>query len=307
MTARGPSAAPSLDGLRLTHGDRVIDPDSGTTKRDLLRYYADAAALILPHLDDRPLAMLRLPEGLGGEAFFQKHADAREIAGMRRLDPAYDPGHAALLIADDALALLSAVQMNAVEFHTWNAVVRARSKPGRIARPDRLTFDLDPGEGLEWPQVREAAQLLQAFLQELGLSAFLKTSGGKGLHLVLPLKPTHDWDAVKGFGQRVAQHIAEVIPARFVARSGPRNRVGKVYIDYLRNGYGATTVAAWSVRARPGLGVSVPVAWDELPDLSSSAHWTVANVGSRLAVGNTPWDGYDAAAQSLGEAIARLG
>ena len=301
---------PTLEGLRVTHGERVIDAASGTTKRGLLRYYASAAGLMLPHLKDRPLAMLRLPEGVGGEAFFQKHADAREIAGMRRMDPAFDPGHAALLVADEPLALLSAVQMNAVEFHTWNATVPpvgSREKPARIALPDRLTFDLDPGENVAWPQVQEAAQLLRAFLDELGLKSFLKTSGGKGLHLVLPLQPQDDWDTVKGFGQRVAQHMADVIPARFVARSGPRNRVGKVYIDYLRNGYGATTVAAWSVRARAGLGVSVPVAWDELPALTGSAHWTVANIDARLEVGNTPWDGYEAAVQNLAAALDRLG
>ena len=299
-----------LEGLRVTHGERVIDADSGTTKLDLLRYYASAAGLMLPHLQNRPLAMLRLPDGVGGEAFFQKHADAREIAGMRQMDPAFDPGHDALLVADEPLALLSAVQMNAVEFHTWNASVpppRSRRKPARIALPDRLTFDLDPGDNVSWPQVQEGAQLLGAFLKELGLESFLKTSGGKGLHIVLPLSPKADWDTVKGFGQQVAQHMAEVIPARFVAKSGPKNRVGKIYIDYLRNGYGATTVAAWSVRARPGLGVSVPVAWDELPKLSSSTHWTVANVDSRLELGNTPWDAYEGAAQTLAAAMERLG
>lgn len=301
---------PALEGLRVTHGERVIDKETGTTKLDLLRYYASAAAAMLPHMQDRPLAMLRLPEGVGGEAFFQKHTDAREIAGMRHLDPAFDPGHGALLVADEPLALLSAVQMNAVEFHTWNATVPSAGsseKPTRIALPDRLTFDLDPGENVPWPQVQEAAQLLGAFLKELGLKSFLKTSGGKGLHIVLPLQPKDDWDAVKGFGQKVAQHMADVIPARFVAKSGPKNRVGKVYIDYLRNGYGATTVAAWSVRARPGLGVSVPVTWDELPQLTGSAHWNVANVASRLEVGNTPWDEYEGAAQTLAAASERLG
>ncbi|WPB57848.1 DNA ligase D [Xylophilus sp. GOD-11R] len=300
------TAANPLEGLRVTHGERVIDDKSGITKMDLLRYYASAAPLMLPHLADRPLAMLRSPEGVGGEAFFQKHAEARDIAGMRRLDPAFDPGHGALLVADDALALLSAVQMNAIEFHTWNAVVGQRAKPAKIALPDRLTFDLDPGDGVGWPQMREAAQLLHGFLDELGLVSFLKTSGGKGLHVVLPLKPKADWDTVKGFGQKVAQHMAAVIPARFVAKSGPRNRVGKIYIDYLRNGYGATTVSAWSVRARPGLGVSVPVGWDELPTVNGGDHWTVKTVEERLDIGNTPWDGYEAVAQSLDNAIGRL-
>ncbi|WP_295852833.1 DNA ligase D [uncultured Xylophilus sp.] len=297
----------SLAGLRITHPERVIDAASGTTKLGLLRYYAEAAGLMLPHLDARPAALLRLPSGVGGETFFQKHAEATEIAGARRLAAAYDPGHAPLLLIDTPQALLAAVQMNTVEFHTWNAVVPAgRRRAARFRAPDRMTFDLDPGEGVGWPQVREAAQLLHAFLSEMGLVSFLKTSGGKGLHVVVPLVPALDWDTVKDFSQQVAQRMATVIPDRFVAKSGPRNRVGRIYIDYLRNGFGATTVAAWSVRGRPGLGVSVPVGWDELPALSGGAHWTVATVADRFEIGNTPWDGYAAAAQPLDTALEML-
>ncbi|PZU37419.1 MAG: ATP-dependent DNA ligase, partial [Acidovorax sp.] len=144
-------------------------------------------------------------------------------------------------------------------------------------------------------------------LTELGLPSFLKTSGGKGLHVVVPIKRLHGWDAVKDFSQAVVQHLARTLPQRFVAKSGPRNRVGKIFVDYLRNGFGATTACAWTARARPGMGVSVPVAWQELDALTGGAHWTVQTVDRRLKTGNDPWSGYDEAAVSIGPAIKALG
>ena len=191
--------------------------------------------------------------------------------------------------------------MNVIEFHTWNATSKA------IDTPDRMTFDLDPGEGVPWARMQEAAMLVQTLLAELGLPAFLKTSGGKGLHVLVPVKRQHGWDAVKGFSQAVVQHLATTIPERFVAKSGPRNRVGKIFVDYLRNGFGATTASAWSARSRPGLGVSVPLAWDELPDLRSASQWTVRNIAERLAVGNGPWDGMEKSRKALGPAMKKLG
>ena len=170
-----------------------------------------------------------------------------------------------------------------------------------------MVFDLDPGAGVTWPQVREAAQLVQAFLRQLGLAPVLKTSGGKGLHIVVPLRKVHDWDTVKGFSRAVVAHMAATIPQRFVVRSGPKNRVGKIFIDYLRNGLGATTVCAWSARARPGLGVSVPVDWSELDVLTAGDHWTVRTVHTRLIRGNAPWHGYARAARALTAAMKALG
>jgi len=191
--------------------------------------------------------------------------------------------------------------MNTVEFHTWNATSNA------IAKPDRICFDLDPGEGVGWPRVQEAALLMRALLDELGLPAFLKTSGGKGLHVIVPIKRHYGWDEVKDFSRAVVEHLAQTIPARFVAKSGPKNRVGRIFVDYLRNGFGATTASAWSARARPGMGVSVPVEWDELPKLQSGAHWTLANVEERIPVGNGPWVEMERARVALGAAMRRLG
>ena len=288
-------------GLRVTNPDRVIDAASGATKLDLVRYYALVAPLMMEHLRDRPVALVRAPTGIGGELFFQKHMERYKMPGIVQLDRAIDPGHPPLLAVAEPEGLLSAAQMNVVEFHTWNGVTRS------IVTPDRMTFDLDPGEGVGWPQVQEAAQLVHGFLQELGLTAFLKTSGGKGLHIVVPLKPKFDWDTVKGFSQAIVQHLSRTIPQRFVAKSGGSNRVGRIFIDYLRNGLGATTVAAWSARSRPGLGISVPVRWDELAELTSGAHWTVASVQSRLADGNEPWAAYGASRNSLPAAMKTLG
>ncbi|MDM0117014.1 non-homologous end-joining DNA ligase [Variovorax sp. J22R133] len=295
---RAPSAKTAT---RITNADRVIDQSSGATKGDLVAHYARFADVVLPHLHRRPVSLVRAPEGVGGELFFQKHAQARELPDVKLLDTSLDPGHEALLQIDTTAGLLSAAQMNTVELHTWNATSDI------IDKPDRMTFDLDPGEGVPWSRMQEAALLVQTLLVELGLSPFLKTSGGKGLHIVVPLRRHFGWDAVRDFSHAIVAHLAQIIPDRFVAKSGPKNRVGKIFVDYLRNGFGATTAAAWSVRARPGLGVSVPVAWDELPDLTSGAHWTLANIESRHDVGNRPWADMEKRRAGLAAPMRALG
>ncbi len=289
------------EGLKVSHPDRIIDPSTGVTKIDLVRYYLLVAPMMMPHLKDRPVSLVRATDGIQGELFFQKHPDTAKLPGVKRLDPALDPGHEPLVEIANAQGLASSAQFNVIEFHTWNAVKQ------RIDRPDRMTFDLDPGEGVTWAQMQEATTLVRVFLTELGLSSFLKTSGGKGLHLVVPLKRLHEWDPVKDFSQAIVQHLAQTIPQRFVAKSGPKNRVGKIFVDYLRNGFGATTVCAWSARARPGLGVSVPLAWDELDHLTSSAQWNVKNIHERLDVGNEPWKDYEKSRQGLAAAMKKLG
>jgi bifunctional non-homologous end joining protein LigD len=296
------SALPELPkDVRISNPQRVIDVTTGLTKQDLVNYYLLASRHILPHLAKRPVALVRAPAGVQKQLFFQKHAETLKITGLKLLDPALDPAHPPMIEVDSFVALISAAQMNVVEFHTWNARTTA------IEKPDRMTFDLDPGEGVQWPALQEAAQLTRALLDELGLASFLKTSGGKGLHVVVPLTPRDDWDTVKDFSQAVVQHLAKVLPQRFVAKSGAKNRVGKIFVDYLRNGRGATTAAAFSARARPGLGVSIPVAWDELPALRSGAHWTIVNAHERLESGEDPWAGYAKTRQTLAKAMKALG
>jgi bifunctional non-homologous end joining protein LigD len=297
----GPTASAIPSSLKVTHPERVVDPSSGITKIEVVRYYALVADLMLEHLKGRPVSLVRAPDGISGQLFFQKHWEKENIDGVNQLDPDLDPDHQPLLEVATAGGLLGAVQMNVLEFHTWNA------KKDVIDKPDRITFDLDPGEGVEWARIQESAQLVRVFLKQLKLESFLKTSGGKGLHVVVPIKRLNGWDTVKDFSQAVVQHLAETIPQRFVAKSGPRNRVGKIFIDYLRNGFGATTVAAWSVRARSGLGVSVPLAWEELESLTSGARWSVSNIHERLDRGNEPWREYEALKQSISPAMKILG
>ena len=286
--------------LRVTHPERVIDPRTGITKIELVRYYGLVGEMMMAHLKGRPVALVRAPSGVDGQLFFQKHAEIERLPGIRQLDAALHISHPPLLEIAEKRGILSAAQWNVVEFHTLNTSTKS------LRHPDRMIFDLDPGEGVAWGKVRDAASLVHAFLQELGLRAFLKTSGGKGLHVVVPLREVHDWDTVKGFSRAMVIHLAKTIPERFVAKSGPKNRVGKIFIDYLRNGVGATTACGWSARARPGLGISVPVAWEELASLKGGDHWTVRTAHTRLDEGNRAWDGYARTASRLTAAMKML-
>ena len=288
--------------VKVSNPQRVIDASTGITKIELVHYYESVAEWMLPHLKRRPVSLVRGPTGVGGELFFQKHDDKLSIPKLRELDAALWPGHAPLLEVPSAEALANAAQMNVIEFHTWNSTTRA------IDQPDRIVFDLDPGEGVAWPQVQEGAALMRALLEELGLDCWLKTSGGKGLHVVVPVRPQFGYDTVKDFSQAVVQHLARTIPSRFVARSGPANRRGRIFVDYLRNGHGQTTAAAFSARARPGMGVSMPVGWDELPALKSGAQWSIRTARERLSfVQDDPWAGYWTSRQRLTAAMKRLG
>jgi bifunctional non-homologous end joining protein LigD len=296
-----PPPTPALPAsVRVTHPDRVIDPKSGHTKRDLVDYYLHAARRIQPHLQGRPVALVRAPAGVEGHHFFQKHSGSLHIDDLVELPEALDPGHPPLIEIDSFTALISAAQMNVVEFHTWNAMSRA------IEKPDRMTFDLDPGEGVGWAAMVEAARLTRSLLDAIGLVAFVKTSGGKGLHVVVPLAPREGWDDVKDFSREVVERLAELAPDKLVAKSGPKNRVGRIFVDYLRNGRGATTAAAYSARARAGLGVSVPCDWDELDALRGGDHWTIANAHERLEAAADPWADYASCRQALGAARKAL-
>ncbi|MNN40029.1 putative ATP-dependent DNA ligase YkoU [compost metagenome] len=185
--------------------------------------------------------------------------------------------------------------MGAVEMHTWNASLV------NLERPDRFILDLDPDPSLPWPRMIEATRLALALLDELGLVSFLKTSGGKGMHILVPLERRHDWQEVKDFAHAISKHMAKVMPKRFSAISGPKNRVGRIFIDYLRNSRGASTVCVWSARAREGLPVSVPVARDELDSLQGSNAWTIANVDERLRLkgADDPWADWSTTRQRL--------
>ena len=279
--------------VRITHPDRVIDATSGTTKLQLAQYYAQVAGWILPHLKQRPVALVRAPEGIAGELFFQKHAERLKIPGVTSLGSEFSGQP--VMIVDKPEALIGAVQMSTVEFHTWNAT----AKDG--LHPDRFILDLDPDPALPWKAMVEATQLTLTILDELGLKSFLKTSGGKGMHIVVPLKPKDDWDSVKAFSQAVVNHLAKLLPDRFSAVSGPKNRVGKIFVDYLRNSQGATTICAFAARTREGLPVSVPVFREEVAELKGGNQWNIHNIHERLGEmeGNDPWAGYAKVRQTI--------
>ncbi|WP_336605498.1 DNA ligase D [Stutzerimonas stutzeri] len=299
------SAANSASGkIKISNPERIIDKSIGATKMELARFYAEVAPWALPHLRHRPLALVRAPEGIDGELFFQKHTEKLSIPHITQLDTALFPKHAALMTIDTAEALVSAAQMGTIELHTWNAVAPV------LDHPDRFVLDLDPDPALPWKRMTEATQLTQTLLDEIGLQSFLKTSGGKGLHILVPLEPVHSWTEVKAFSQAIAQYMAKLMPQHFSAVSGPKNRVGRIFIDYLRNSKGASTVAAYSVRAREGLAVSVPIHRDELTDLKGANIWTIRNLIPRLEEqgDDDPWAGIGETGQTItAEMRERLG
>ncbi|MDR0209953.1 MAG: DNA ligase D [Pseudomonas putida] len=286
-----PASEPQLGDLRLTHPERVIDATSGVTKRQVAEYYAQVAPWILPQLKDRPVALVRAPDGLGGELFFQKNAGQLHIPDVVNYSKA-QAGQAAMIL-NSAESLLGAVQMNTLELHTWNGTDKDFDKP------DRFVLDLDPDPALPWKAMLEATQLTLTLLDELGLKVFLKTSGGKGMHLVVPLTRRAGWDQVKDFSHAIVEYLARLFPERLSAVSGPKNRVGRIFIDYLRNGKGATTVSAYSLRAREGLPVSVPIWREELPQLKGANQWHIGNLAERLAEVDDPWADLTKTRQSI--------
>lgn len=284
MSAKGP--------VELTHPDRVYWPDAGVTKVGLAAHYAAVWDRMAPFVAGRPLALLRCPEGVSGECFFQKHA-WKGLAKTIRV--ATDPEDGETVVAvDDLDGLTGLVQGAALEVHPWQA------RLDDLERPDQIVMDLDPGEETPWEAVTEAAFEVRERLEGAGLAAFVKTTGGKGLHVVSPLKPKAGWDAVFDFASRLAHAMAEDDPGRYVATVAREQRVGKVLVDYLRNGRGATAIAPYATRARAGAPVAMPIGWDEVgPDICSDA-FNTANVGTRLKQAD-PWQAFRAGERLLPE------
>ena len=292
--------APVIGGVTLSHPDRVLFPEQGVTKLALAQYYESVSDWILPHLEDRPLTLVRCPEGYKKECFYQKHAGEHIPATVGRVEIPEENGSSWYMVADDLPALIGLVQMGVLELHTWGA------KRDQLERPDRMILDLDPDPAVEWPLVIEGAQLLRTLLEELGLSSFVKTTGGKGLHVVVPLQRAHTWDEVRAFSKAVANHLVRAIPDRFLANMSKQKRKGKIYVDYLRNARGATAVAAYSTRARSRAPVSVPLSWDELSADLRSDHFTVDNVAERLErLRQDPWKAYFTTKQRLTKNMVR--
>ncbi len=294
VVARAPKRAEVVvGGVALTHPDRPLWP--GITKRDLADYWTAVAPHALPGLARRPLAILRCPDGIGGEHFFQKNGHGHLPAPIREGSVRGSP----YLAIDDVDGLIAMVQMAAIELHPWGA---PEADP---LRPDRLVFDLDPGAGVAFGQVVAAAKDVRDRLKRLGLASFCRTSGGKGLHVVVPLAPAADWDRVRQFCHAFAETMAEDAPERYVAHVKIADRAGRILIDWLRNGFGATAVASFCPRARPGAGVATPLAWTEVTAKLDPAAFTVRTVPARLArQRDDPWAGFDDLAQQLPDITA---
>ncbi len=291
---------PLVGGVGISNPQRVIDKVSGATKLALAEYYQAVADRLVPQLAGRPLSIVRAPEGVDGESFFQRHCGRLKMPHMRALPKNLDPEHARLIQADNITAVIEAVQMGTIEFHTWNA------RSDRVERPDRVIFDLDPDPALPWSSMVEATELTLRLLDDLGLQAFLKTSGGRGMHVVMPLDRRHDWDLARQFARSVTERLAREAPELIVDKMGPQNRVGRIFVDYLRNQRGASTVAAYSVRARPGLAVSVPIEREELAQLERADRWNIGNLDERLrALRSDPWARYGAVRQRLTQALLK--
>ncbi|NID16690.1 DNA ligase D [Luteibacter yeojuensis] len=301
-TTKAAARAAGADAIAITHPDRVVFPDDGITKQDVVAYYRAVMPWMLPDIADRPTSTIRCPGGIGAPCFFQKHV----MAGLDHVGTAKlkeETGAAAVyLYPRDEAGLIELVQFGAVEFHPWGSHVDAPD----IA--DRVVFDLDPGEDVAWPRVVAAARKVRSLLDELGLVSFVRTTGGKGLHVVVPLNPGADWDTVKTFARGFAEAMAGLHPLEFVATAGKRFRRGKIYVDYLRNGRGATAVASYSLRSRPGAPVAVPLRWEELGRIGSGDAFDLRSVPRRLArLKKDPWEGIDKVRQDLAAVNAKLG
>lgn len=279
----------------LTHPDRIYWPDEGVTKEGLANYYAQVWRLMAPYVVNRPLALLRLPDGISGhQRFFQKHAWKGMNDHIEEITDPKDKGGEKLLRITDFNGLVALVQSAVLEIHPWGTTTDNWEKP------DMITMDLDPGEDVPWENVIAAANELKERIEGEGLAAFVKTSGGKGLHVVTPLEPKAGWDEVKGFAKWLADSMSQDDPDRYLATATKAKRDGKIFIDYLRNGRGNTAVAAYSARARPGAAVSMPLEWSELTTEIGPAYFTVDNTPARLdALSKDPWDGFFAAAKPL--------
>jgi bifunctional non-homologous end joining protein LigD len=298
------SDANAVAGVALTHPDKLLYPDAGLTKRDLARYYATVAERMLPHVGHRPLTLLRCPDGWKKACFYQKNADASvsDAISRVRIDDG-DGGESLYMMAESRTALVALLQLGVLEIHPWG------SRAGRLGHPDRLIFDLDPDDDTAWDDLRDAAHLVRTLLDNIGLPAFLKTTGGKGLHVVTPIEPTVRWEDAKAFTKAVAELLERTFPDRFTSKLLKVSRRGKIFIDYLRNAEGATAIGAYSTRARANAPVSTPLAWDELERDVRFDHFNVRNVPQRLAEAKRdPWRDLDAQARRLTAAImARVG
>lgn len=284
-----------VDGVAITHPEREVFGPAGPTKGDVAAYYEAIAPFMLPEISGRPLSVVRCPQGTRGTCFFQKHhADAlgRHVRSVSLREK--DGGEASYLYVEDVAGVLELVQMNTLEFHGWSARV---DEP---ERPDRLIFDLDPSPGVAWKVVVAAAREIRERLDDHGLQSFVRASGGKGLHVVAPFRRGPSWDTAKSFCKALADAMVADAPRRYIAEASKAKRDGLIFIDWLRNTRGATSVTGWSLRARAGAPVAMPLRWDEIARLKSGAAFDMTKALRRArSLAADPWEGMAGLGQRL--------
>jgi len=295
----GKSKVSTVAGVRFTSPDRIVYPEAGITKLELAQHYIDMAARMLPHLRNRPVTMIRCPDNYH-KCFFQKHID--EAAHYQGVTPVWleeDKGRQLYASVDNPQGLIALVQLGVVEFHTPGV------RSDKLNYPDRFILDLDPDPSVDWPDVVHAARALRELLQELGLVSFVKTTGGKGLHVVVPVRRSQTTEEVRGFTQALSQLFEAAAPNRYTTNVSKARRKGKILIDYLRNAPGATAVEVYAARARTGAPVAMPVTWDELDKVRGDA-FTVRNARDRLAkMRADPWEDVFEVKQSITQKMRR--
>src|SRR3954466_11709542 len=266
----------AIAGITLTNPTKLLYPEAGISKRDLALYYEAIGKWIVPHLRSRPLTLVRCPNGWDKQCFYQRKADAGVPEVLDRIEVETSEGVADYMMANSVSAVVALVQLGVLELHPWGA-----SAP-KLHFADRIIFDFDPDDDLAWDELVQAVTLLNTLLQEIGLRGFLKTTGGKGLHVVIPIEPSLRWDTIKAFSKAIADLLTRTFPDRFTAKITKASRTGKIFVDYLRNGEGSTAIAPYSIRARANAPVATPIAWSELSDDVRFDHFNVRNVPARL-------------------------
>lgn len=289
-TRRTASTLPTLSSP-----DRVVYPDVGITKRDVFKYYEAVAQRLLEDAGERLMSVVRCPNGIEGERFFQKHLGPAFGKSLHRVEITENDGkRAEYAWLDDLAGVLSLAQMNVIEFHPWSSRIKT------LEKPDRLTFDLDPDPGIAWTKVKAAATELRDALADFDLQSFPRLTGGKGVHLVVPIARRYSWDQARDFTDRFAHAMETRMPNKYVATMSKAKREGRIFIDWLRNGRGATAVASWSLRARPGAPVAMPVTWDEFARVRAPDRFKMRDALKRL---DAPiWDDAGARDQRLPKA-----
>jgi len=284
---------PVFAGITLTNPHRVFYPELSLTKLDLARYYEAVAPAMLPYVIDRPISLVRCPEGYTNECFFQRHGRRGMSKSIKEVHIPGGKSKKRYLYIDGEAGLFGLVQIGALEIHDWGVSLR------EIDKPDRIVFDLDPDEGLELAILKAAAQEVREFLENLRLKSFLKSTGGKGLHLVAPIAPKLPWEEVKAFCKGIADALVAARPDRYTSNPLKRTRKNKIFVDYLRNQRGGSAIALYSTRAKKGAPVAGPLAWDELKGLKTAAPFDVDSMLRLKRLKSDPWEAYFKTRQSI--------